>query len=159
RLILIKYNFLPLLILRDALDEIFAQYHKCLNILFYGYKATQDYLSILCSIVNTIDNDRLIIQILILVLIFLKGVSINNDQIWNSSDPQRVLNAHFKYVDLLFRYLIDRFSFNTAVFKMIRLINDLFKVQRNPKDYREKLNKQGKVMELYPLMKSLIGLT
>ncbi|CAF3266388.1 unnamed protein product, partial [Rotaria sp. Silwood2] len=117
RFALIKYNFLPLLILRDALifdlnsdllyddtgsisisskDEIFAQYHKSLNILFYGYKATQEYLSILRSIVNIIDNDRLIIQILVLVLIFLKGVSINDEQIWILFDPQNVLNAHLK---------------------------------------------------------------
>ena len=108
---LLKYNFIPLLILRNALivdsktdflfhdngsrtitlnDLMFGHAHKTLNILFYGYKSTQDYFDILRSIVNTVDNGALIIQLLMLVLIFLKGISISNDQIWILIDSQRI---------------------------------------------------------------------
>jgi hypothetical protein len=94
-----------------------------------------------------------------LVLIFLKGTSINDEHVWILFDPQSVFNAHSKYVDLLFRYLIDQYSFDIAITKMMQLIQNIFKIQDNAKLYQEKMQKEGKNIEIHPLMKSLIGFT
>ena len=69
---------------------MFDHVHKTLNILSYDYKSTQDYFDILRSIVNTVDNEALMIQLLMLVLIFLKGISISNDQICILIDSQKI---------------------------------------------------------------------
>lgn len=180
RLSLVKYNFMPLLVLRDvliydpksdlyyddtgstsrsAIDGKFAQYYKSLCILFYGYEFYELYSSHLRSIINIIDNDLLIIKLLMLVLIFLKGTSINDEHVSILFDPQSVFNAHSKYVDLLFRYLIDRYSFDIAITKMMQLIQNIFKIQDNAKLYQEKMQKEGKNIDIHPLMKSLIGFT
>jgi hypothetical protein len=175
RLALVKYNFFPLFVLHDVLvynsknglyyddtgsimDEKFAHYYTSLCLLFYGYDFHQLYSFHLTTIQNLIDNDSMIIQLLMLVLIFLKGASIYNQQRWVLFDLQTVFYAHLKYVDLLFRYLIHRYSFDRAVIQMMRLIESIFKLQEHARFYQEKIQNESNQIQIDPTMKSLISL-
>ncbi|CAF1343840.1 unnamed protein product [Adineta steineri] len=180
RLALAKYNIIPLLCLHDILvfdrktellynttelttlssnDKSFAYHYKSLCYLFYGYERMNNYISYIHTIINLIDNDTMIIQLLMLILIFLKGTTVNDEQLWLLSNPQNVFNAHLKYVDLLFRYLMDKFSFDIAVIKMIRLVENIFKLQATSQDFQQTIKRDASTVEIHPLMKTLLGMT
>ncbi|CAF1306092.1 unnamed protein product [Adineta steineri] len=173
RLALVKYNIIPLVCLHDILvfdrkTELLyntmefttlSSNNKNLCYLFYGYERMNNYISYIHTIINLIDNDKMTIQLLMLVLIFLKGATINDEQIWLLSNPQNVFNAHLKYVDLLFRYLMEKFLFDIAVIKMIRLVENIFKLQATSQDFQEKIRRDATTVEIHPLMKTLLGMT
>ena len=180
RFVLVKYNILQLCVLRDLLvfdrnkgifyddnantakssdDERFAQACNSLYVLFYGYHEIQVYKSNITLIMDTLDTDALCIKILMLVLIFLKGISFNDEQLWTLCDPQSVFKAHLKYVDLLFRYLIDRYTFDVAVIKMMRITENIFRIQKNTQHFKEIIRTKAHYNEIHPLYKSLVGLS
>lgn len=179
RLSLVKYNFFSLFVLRDVLvynpqnrllyddgvkatsrstlDDRFAYNYTSLCILFYGYDCIHGYFSWMSTMQNIVDNDTLLIQLLMLVMIFLKGATINNEQAWTLVDSPSVFHAHLKYVDLLFRYLIERYAFDRAVIKMLRIVENIFELQTHARFYQEKLLNEGGALIIHPLMRVLIG--
>lgn len=180
RVSLVKYNLVLLLVLRDVLlfdrknqlhydDDIhdampcvrekFAHCCRSLYILFYGYEETQFYMSSMCRIVDSLDNDRLVIQLLMIILIFQKGASINDEDAWALLHADRVLQLHLQYVDLLFRYLIDRYSFDVAVVKMVRLVEIILQIQTSARRYQELVRTRDDGNLINPLMKSIMGIT
>ncbi|CAF2902127.1 unnamed protein product [Rotaria sp. Silwood2] len=180
RLILVKYNLVLLFSIRHALtfdvtreiiyddnmnnsvspaEEAFAQHCKSLFILCYGYEFNRLFMSILHIIVSLVDSDSVIAQLLMLNMIFLKGLSAIDDQETSLNNNQRVFYAHSKYTDLLFRYLIERTSFNAAVIKMIRIVELLIKIQRLSRDFHRYIKSKIDINYVNPLMKSLLHLT
>ena len=175
RFSLVKYNFIPLLILRDVLiynsknglyyddtglipDEKFAHSYTSLCLLLCGYDLHQLYSSILTSLQQLIDNDQLVVQLLMLVFIFLKGASIYSERQWFLNDSKSVFDAHVKYTDLLFRYLIHRSSYERAVVQMMGLIENTFKLQKHIRFYHERVQNESNQLDIDPIMKSLLGL-
>ncbi|CAM2721164.1 unnamed protein product [Rotaria socialis] len=180
RLLLVKYNLILLFAIRHALtfdttreviyddninssvspaEEAFAHHCKSLYILCYGYEFNRLFTSILHTIVSLVDNDPVIAQLLMLNMIFLKGLSAIDDQESSLNDGQRVFHAHTKYTNLLFRYLIERTSFDTAVTKLMRIIELLIKIQRLTRDFHQYIKSKVDVNYVNPLMKSLLHLS
>lgn len=179
RLSLVKNNLVLLLVLRDLLvfdrrteilyddnpedttplvREKFAHCYRSLYTLFYGYEETQFYMSNLCRIFDSLDNDPLVIQLLMIISIFQIGISINGEQIRELVHREKVFNAHAKYVDLLFRYLIEQFSFDVAAMKMLRLVESMFRVQTNARRYREMVKERKDDHFTNPLLNSVLGI-
>ncbi|CAF3897367.1 unnamed protein product, partial [Rotaria sp. Silwood1] len=179
RLTLVKYNLVLLFSIRHALtfdvtreiiyddnmnnsvsqaEEAFAQHCKSLFILCYGYEFNRLFMSILHTIVSLVDSDAVIAQLLMLNMIFLKGLSAIDDQETSLNNNQSVFHVHSKYTDLLFRYLIERTSFNAAVIKMIRIVELLIKIQRLSRDFHRYIKSKIDVNYVNPLMKSLLHL-
>ena len=101
RMILVKYNLTLLFVPRFALvfdaqrdliydedqvkpsfthdEEAFAQYCQSLHVLCYGYEFHLSFVSILRSLAELVDRDPIVVQLLMLTMIFLKGLSGNND--------------------------------------------------------------------------------
>ncbi|UJR13072.1 hypothetical protein I4U23_000096 [Adineta vaga] len=178
RIILVKSNLILLLVLRELLlfdykkqiiydDNInitnqfekdkFAHCFKSLCILFYGYEEIEFYLSNLSFIINIIDdNDPLIIQLLMIILLFQKGISINNEYLWSLIDEKTIFHIHFKYIELLFRYLIHRYSFSKAIFKILNIVQSIFKIQLSAKRYQEIVQMKNDNHLINPLLKSLL---
>jgi hypothetical protein len=180
RLVLVKHNVTLLFVIHRALkfdvtreiyyddnptdlvspaDEAFAQHCKSLFILCYGYEFNRMFTSILHTAASLIDKDPIIAQLLMINMIFLKGLSANDDQEPSLNGGQRVFEAHSKYSDLLFRYLIERYSFNTAVIKMMRITEMFIKTQRFIRDFHQYLKSKIDINYINPLMKSLLHLT
>ena len=181
RLILVKFNLTLLFPIRHALtfdstrelvyyddnfrniisptEEAFAHHYKSLYILCYGYDINRLFLSILHTVVSLVDKDPIIVQLLMLNIIFLKGLSANDDQEPVLNNSQSVFDAHSKYASLLFRYLIKRSSFDIAVIKMMRITEVFIKIQRLIRDFHQYIKNRIDIAYINPLMKSLLHLT
>jgi hypothetical protein len=180
RLILVKYNLTLLFIMRlsltydpvremfydldtsDAISpnvEAFAQHSKSLFILCYGYEFNRAFMSILNVLVNLIKKDTLITQLLMVIMIFSKGLSADNDQEPILNDEKSVFNAQSKYTDLLFRYLMESSSFEIVAIKMIRITEQLLKIQKVSRDFQHYIRNKVDATSINPLMRSLFHLT
>jgi hypothetical protein len=181
RLILVKYNLTLLFLMRHSLtfdsvreicyeldtsdaisptDEAFAQHYKSLFILCYGYEFNRAVMSILHVLVNLINKDPSVTQLLMIIMIFSKGLSADDDdQEPLLNDEQRVFNAQSKYTDLLFRYLMEKSSFESVAIKMMRITEQLIKIQQVFRDFQQHIKNKVDINYINPLMKSLFRLT
>jgi len=180
RLILVKYNLTLLFIIHRVLtfdatrelayddnvstpisqaDEAFAHHCKSLFILCYGYELSRLFISTLRTVSDLINKDPVIVQLLMISMILLKGLSGNDGQEPSLNNGQHVFLIHSKYTDLLFRYLIERSSFNVAVIKMMRITAVLIKIQSLTHDFEQCVKSKVDVNFVDPLMKSLLHLT
>ncbi|CAF5178363.1 unnamed protein product, partial [Rotaria magnacalcarata] len=107
-----------------------------------------------------IKKDPIMTQLLMIVMIFSKGLSANDgddEQLLN--DRTFIFNAQSKYADLLFRYLMEQSSFELAIIKMTRIIEQLLKIQKVARDFQQHIKSQMDATYINPLMKSLLHLT
>ncbi|CAF0892705.1 unnamed protein product [Adineta ricciae] len=176
RITLVKSNLVTLLIVRDLLlfdrqhqivyddnihmtkqseREKFAQCVKSLCILFYGYEEMQIYFSCLSNIIDIFDKDPLIIQLLLIILLFERGLSINNEQISILFDGKRIFDVYSQYVELLFRYLIHRSSFTKAICKMLHIVESIFQIHNHAQRYQQLFQSKNDYYFIDPLLKSL----
>lgn len=180
RLLLVKYNLTLLFLVQHALkfdatreiiyddslnnpvspaEEAFAQHCKSLFILCYGYEFSRLVMSILHAASEVVNKDPIVVQLIMLIMILSKGLSANDDQEPLLNDNLRVFYVHSKYVDLLFRYLIEQSSFEIATIKMMRITEVLIKVQRLMRDFSQYTKSKIDVNYINPLMRSLLHLT
>ncbi|CAF1125607.1 unnamed protein product [Rotaria sordida] len=180
RLILVKYNLTLLFFMYHSLnfdsvreifydldtgdtvspnEEAFAQYRKSLFILCYGYEFNKTVMSIFHVLANIINKDPIIIQLLMLIMIFSKGLSANDDHEPLLNDERHVFYAQSKYTDLLFRYLMEQSSFEVVIMKITHIIEQLLKIQKVSRDFRQYIRSNIDVTHVNPLMKSLLHLT
>lgn len=180
RLILVKYNLTLLFIVRHSLtfdsnreiyydldstgavspaEEAFAHHCKSLFILCFGYEFNQAAMSLLHALVALVNRDPLVVQLLMLIMIFSKGLSADDDQQPILLDPQSVFRAQSKYTDLLFRYLMEKNAFERVIDKMTRITELLLKIQRVSRDFQQYLKSKVDLTHVNPLMKSLLHLT
>ena len=181
RLILVKYNLMGLMLVRHSLtfdsvreivydldssddispnDEAFAHHCKSLFILCYGYEFNRAVMSVLHALDKLINKNPIIMQLLMLVITFSKGFLADDDDhqpILN--DDRRVFQAQSKYLDLLFRYMMEHFSFEDATMKMIRITQQLFQIQKLLRDFQQYVKTKIDVTSINPLMKSLLHFT
>ena len=180
RLILVKYNLTSLLYIDgtssfDSIDEAsyfnnecdpvsceekaFAHFCKELYGICYGSEAVRIFLRLLRALAEVIDNDRTIEYLIMLIMIFLKGLSVDDDQAPLLVDPITVFHTQTKFTDLFFRYLLDKFSWNIAVTKTARMVEQILKIQNLSQDYDPFVKSKAARFRVNPLMKSLLHLT
>lgn len=180
RLILVKYNLTSLLYVDGALsfdsihevsnfnnacdavsseEKAFANFCKDLYGICYGSEAVQVFLRLLRALAEVVDNDPTIAYLIMLIMIFLKGLSVDDDQAPLLVDPISVFHTQTKFTDLFFRYLLDKFSWNIAVIKTTRMVQQILKTQNLSRDYDPFVKSKAARFRLNPLMKSLLHLT
>ena len=140
-------------------DEAFAQHCKSLYILCYGYEINREFFAILRTFSDIIDKDPIVVQLLMVMMIFLNGLWATEDQQSLLNDGFHVFHIHSKYTDLLFRYLMERSSFDAAALKMMQITNVLIKGQRMMRDFHQNVKMKVDPNCINPLMKSLLHLT
>jgi hypothetical protein len=116
-------------------------------------------MSILHVLVNIFNKDEIIVQLLMLIMIFSKGASADNEQEPMLNDEQRVYNAQAKYTDLLVRYLLQRSSFEDVAIKMARITEQILKIQKVLRDFQQYLKSEVDLTHINPLMRSLLHFT
>jgi len=180
RLILVKYNLLLLFLIRHSLtfdprreicydlephdivsadQEAFALHCKSLFILCYGYEFNQTVVTLLNSLSQLTDRDPIVVQLLMLMMIFSKGLSADDYQEPLLNDPQRVFHAQSKYTDLLFRYFLEKLSFEQSAKKIALISEQLLKIQKVSRDFQLYVKSKVDLTHINPLMKSLLHLT
>lgn len=140
-------------------DEAFAQHCKSLFMLCYGYEFNREFLDILHEVSQIVHKDSIIAQLLLLIMIFSKGLSANDDHQPCLIDNQYVYRIQSKYIDLLFRYFLDKSSFNQTLRQFIRINQILIRIQRITKDFHRYIKTTVDINYINPLMKSLLNLT
>ncbi|CAF1110627.1 unnamed protein product [Adineta ricciae] len=180
RVILVKYNLSLAMFVRHSLnfdtarelcydvdthdgispsDEAFAQHCKSLFILCYGYELNRMLISILHSLVDLVNKDPIVVQLLMVIAIFSKGLSADDDTEPNLIDEYCVYRAQSKYIDLLFRYLLQQSSFEAVAMKITHFIEQFLKIQRILRDFHQYIKSKVDSAYMNPLMKSLLHLT
>ena len=143
----------------SSATEAFAEQCKSLFILCYGYELFRSVADILHTIEDLVSKDPVTVQLLMLTMLFLKGLSASDDRESMLYDYPRVFQAHSKYADLLFRYLIQQSSFEQASMKMMHTVEVLMKLQRLTQDFQHEVKTKIDANYINPLMKSLLNLT
>jgi hypothetical protein len=180
RLILVKYNLTLLFLVQRALtfdptrelayddtsstpvsaaDEAFAYHCRSLFILCYGYEFSRMFMSTMRTVSDLANKDPIIVQLIMIIMILLKGLSANDDQEPLLNNSHHIFHVHSKYTDLFFRYLIEQSSFDAAVIKMMRITEVLIKIQRLMRDFHQLMKSKIDINSINPLMKSLLQLT
>lgn len=181
RICLVKHNLPLLFVIRLALtfdstrelvyddnlsstvspsDEAFAQHCKSLFILCYGYEFNREFIRVFHRVSQIVNKDPIIVQLLLLLMIFSKGLSANDDQQPCLIDNQYVYQIHSKYTDLLFRYLLEKSSsYEHVIRQFIQITEILIRIQRLFKDFYQYIKNTVDINYINPLMKSLLHLT
>ena len=139
-------------------EEAFAESCKSLFILSYGYELNRAFMSVLHKISDVIEGNSVILQLIISMTIFLKGLSKHHEQESTLDDSRFIFYAQSKYTDLLFRYLIERYSLENTVKKFIRIIDVIHKMQDIIKDFQHQLKAKINREHVNPLMKAVFNL-
>lgn len=177
RLVLVKYNLAVVFLIRHSLsydnikeicydhdtplncsrnDQMFAYNWKSLFILCCGYEFHRAVAILLDNLAHFINRDALVAQLVMLIILFSKGLSAEDDSEPTLHDDRRVLRAQSKYLDLLFRYLMKNSSYESVAMKMVQLTQQILRIQRISRDFQQYVKTKGDVTYVNPLMKSLL---
>ncbi|CAF0803882.1 unnamed protein product [Didymodactylos carnosus] len=172
RFILVKYNLLYAFVLAKSLDFDYIngtcrsessnesiQQRKVLSTLCQFEELRQTFLQLISTLINITENNQSIIHLLIIVTIFSKGISASDNQPTLSNFAQ-VYVAQCKYVDLLWRYMLQQYDDMVAVKKFSKLMTEILKIQIATRNYQLHMRNQiDDLDKINPLMKSLLHLT
>ena len=138
RFVLIKYNILPLFVLckcysyrpindcsafngcnrADKHAEFFRLCGESSNI-------RHELITIVVSLVHLTDQDPIFISLLLISLLFSRGLSMNEDEP-TLQNPMNVNQVQLRYTDLLWKYLADKHGEQKAQKQFIDLLQTLF---------------------------------
>ncbi|CAF0885257.1 unnamed protein product [Didymodactylos carnosus] len=175
RLTLVKYN-LPCLFMLHAtltfdivqelfiepdIDEQYAQDCKDLFIYYYGLEFHQRVVKIIGLIIDLTARDPIIVELLLVIMIFTKGLSVYNTY---SVEPIltnsfQVYQAQCTYTSLLWRYMLQKYDLSLTIHKFSLLITQIMKIQEFIRDFQQFIVNQVDVDKINPLMKSLWQIT
>lgn len=140
-------------------EQAFTDYCVNLYTTCYGQDGMNHFLSILDILTDVFDKDGRLVLLMMLVGIFLKGWSINEDQAPLLVDVKAVFAAQSKFTDLFFRSLLEKFSHPCAIRKMMCIVTQLLKIQKLSLDYDPFVRSLAERIYVNPLMKSLLHLS
>jgi hypothetical protein len=172
KLILIKYNTFTLVFIRSSLlyDPLTDSYHErgtndcifsgkdlihCFSL--YQYEQSTRCIS---RLFEASENDRVIIQILLIIMLFSKGSSMCTYV--DEAEPIAenifsIYHAQNIFVDLLWRYCENKFGFPKTINIWLKLVTASLEAQLQAYNTRCKYVKNDIVAEqLVPLMKSVV---
>lgn len=172
KFILVKYNTFPLVFIRSSLNynQLTDSYHEygTDDCVFSGQDLIQCFslfqyvqsTRLIIRLLNATENDRLIVQVLLVIILFSKGSSILTSQ--DESEPivndiLAIYNRQNIYVDLLWKYCENKFGFNKAIHIWSELVSISINAHHQAHTIRQNYIKNEFVADqLVPLMKSVI---
>ncbi|CAF3655025.1 unnamed protein product [Rotaria socialis] len=171
KFILIKYNTFALVFMRSALgyNQSTDSYHEqdTDDCVFSGGDFIQcfslfQYVQLTRAIVRLLDaskNDRLIIQILLIIILFSKGSSLltHIDAVEPIvKDILSIYRAQNIFIDLLWKYCEEKFGFAKTIKIWLKLVTSSIDIHFQAYNIRQNYIKNEFVADkLVPLMKSV----
>ncbi len=149
RFILIKYNLLPMCTLykctvfdpqMGALCDVpnveITMYEHFLS--FDGELTTlcDACTDLCCSIIRVTEHDLTLLRLLIVALLFSKGLSMSKDEP-RLTDPLAVHRAHSHYTRLVWNYWIDRQGEQKTIRQFTQLLSLIFRIQSMMEKFRD----------------------
>jgi len=145
--------------------EEYAIACKQLSFYCYGEQLTSQLNRLLRSVKEIVENDAIILQLMMIILVFVKGASMG-DIVSNQElilfDSEQVYQAQSTYISLLFRYMIKKQStYDQAVRQYSQLIQKIIQMQMLVQTHQQFLQQQligTRDEEVNPVMKSILCL-
>lgn len=176
RFILIKYNLFPIYPVlktfyydikengfgRHISNEEKAKHERFFAICFGSENVFQVYIDIIRLFVQITEQDTAIISLLLIVLMFYQGLSMNdNEPILN--DTLRVNRAQSHYVNLLWNYMVNKWNEIEAQKRFNQLIFNIFRTQIMSKTLREffcgQIRTSNTIDKIAPLMQTVLHIS
>ncbi|UJR16571.1 hypothetical protein I4U23_003472 [Adineta vaga] len=175
RFLLIKYNLISLFTLSKCFayqpindccsseDNVFAQKNRLFFSLCgdsYGVRDT--FVKSVTSLVEITSQDPIIISLLLIILLFSQGFSMNENQP-QLQDSLAVHTAQAHYTNVLWNYLVHKCGEGQTYKYFTRLMNVIIQIQSTGKIYREFLRVQymgpDVVDRMAPLMQTVLHIS
>lgn len=154
-----------LVIISEVESDEYATACKQLSYFCYGEQLHSELNRLLRSLKETADDDPVILQLIMVILVFVKGASAENivpTEELVLMNSKQVFEVQSSYASLLFRYLMRK---NSTYYKAVRQYSQLIQktiqmqllVQRYQKFLQEQLI-DTRDEEINPVMKSILRL-
>lgn len=172
KIILIKYNTFALVIMRSSLcyDQSTDTYHEpntdeCIFsgqdlIKCFSYHQYEQSTRCVRNLVYASMNDRLVLQIFLIIMLFSKGSALSTDSEENEPIANNILSiyqAQNIFIDLLWKYCENKYGYKNTVRLYLRLtassIDTHYQAFATRRDY---VKVDDVAQQLVPLMKSVM---
>ncbi|CAF1095278.1 unnamed protein product [Rotaria sordida] len=169
RFILIKYNLLPLFpifkcFIYKPMNYICSKedndkYQQWLISSNQSNDIRHSFIKLILSLVETTEQDPVLLSLLLPILIFSHGLSMNENEP-PLKDSLAVNRAQNYYIQLLWKYWIDRCGEIKAWKHFSQLLTIIFQIQSATKQFRDFLHYQymtsNTIEKLAPLMQTVL---
>ena len=148
RFLLIKYNLLPLLILRRCLyydpltnwcsDERCEDPEKRHYLLTSGSEhddSSTMYIDLMRSLVQATEQDATLLQLLLVVMLLSTGMSMADDEP-RLHDPATIYRAQSHYMRLVWNYLLDKQGEPKTIRQFTQLLTAILRLQSATRQIR-----------------------
>jgi hypothetical protein len=174
RFILIKYNLFSLYLLRKCLDfdpvnQTFFETSDDLNTTcrFFSISPGSEEKSVyftqwINSMCQITEQDKTLVQLLLVVLLFSKGMSMIDDEPF-LHDSMAANRAQIHYTNLIWNLFINKWGYERAVNHFIQLLNLIFRLQTMTKLFRsflkDQIAKPDTIDHIAPLMQTVLHIS
>ncbi|CAF2789421.1 unnamed protein product [Rotaria sp. Silwood2] len=175
RFILIKYNLLPLFpifkcfiykpINNSCLNEENEKIEKNPQLFILSNQTNEirrTFINVVLSLVNITEQDPSLLSLLLLILIFSQGLSMNENEP-TLKDSLAVNRAQNYYTKLLWKYSINKWGEIQTYKNITQLLTVIFRLQSATKKMREFFSSQyitsNTVDKIAPLMQTVLHIS
>ena len=174
RFILIKYNLYPLYIMQKCLfyDPSVQKFqnrnpsdqNKRREFFHLCYGSTgiiEKFKTLMYSLSIISERDSNLISILSIILLFSKGLSMNENELYLNNSIMVYQNQSY-YVDLIWNYFLLKYGYVKTIEKFIQIVQQINKLQFYTKYFREFFQNENQssqlVDKLAPLMQTVLNI-
>ncbi len=174
RFILIKYNLFSLYLLRkclafDPVNQIFFETSDDHTTACRFFPISPDseeksvyFIQWINSMCQVTEQDKTLVQLLLVVLLFSKGMSMIDDEPF-LHDSIAVNRTQIHYTHLIWNLFINKWGYERAVKHFIQLINLIFRLQTMTKLFRsflkDQIGKPDTIDHIAPLMQTILHIS
>ena len=175
RFTLVKYNLYSLFMLRkclifdpvngsflDTSEEDLNKRYRFLALCPGSDQIKAEFMRWIALVSQKTEQDGTLLQLLIIVLLFSKGMSMAVDEP-PLLDPAAVHRAQTHYIHLIWSYIISKRGYDRAIQQFIQLFNQILRLQMMTKSFRSFLNAQiskpDLIEHIAPLIKTVLHIS
>ena len=171
RLILIKYNLLPVFPIGKcynykqmndccSVNSAEADKHRQFFTLFDTSNTIRDsFIQLIHSLVEITEQNPTVLSLLLIILILTPGLSMNEEEP-PLNDPLAVNRTQCHYTDLLWNYLVNQWGEIEAYRRFIQLLTLILRLQSSSRTFRvffrDACVNENTVDKITPLMQSVL---
>ena len=174
RIILIKYNLFPVFPLCKCYNykhEYICPYdsneeaekrQQFFTLLGLSSTIGDAFMNVVISLVHVTGQDPTLLSLLLIILFFTPGLSMNEDQP-PLTDPLAVYRAQSHYTKVLWNYLVDQYGEVEACRRFSELLSLILRMQLVTKDFRmffrDQCTNLNAVEQIAPLIQSVLNIS
>ena len=136
-----------------------AKYQRFSELYFSVDDILEPFIDLMNSLISVTENDPRIISLLLTILMFYEGLSMNEDKPL-FKDGKWINRSQSYYTKILWKYMIHKWNEEETCKRFIRFLPVLFQIESSAKRYREyfrdQLTQANVVDQLIPLVQGIL---